>query len=126
MFRRLLFEFIIGFLERDTMQTVVRETLTQEQRDGLLSQLWQNAAFRQYIAERDGKLIYSLAGGAGMLPEPRDKYLLQLGQRVEILLLADAAKKAEARRQAYHAKQRETEQKALEKKDGPSSFTSSA
>lgn len=68
--------------------------LSREEEDGLLSQLWQNVAFRKWIADRDKKLVYTMSGGEGMAPEPRDKYHLHAGQRVENLLLARDAKAA--------------------------------
>lgn len=77
-----------------TLSDIPKETLTKEAEDGLLSQLWDNPAFRKRIADRDAKLIYTMAGGEGMSPEPRDQYLIHAGQRVENLLLARDAKAA--------------------------------
>lgn len=85
-------------------------TLTKEQEDGLLSQMWENPTFRKRIADRDAKLIYQMAGGEGMNPEPRDIYALHAGQRVENLLLARDAKAAYTRL----AKARETQRIAEE------------
>ena len=71
-----------------------RTSLTKEQEDGLLSQLWQNEAFRKHIADRDLKIIYTMAGGEGMGPEPRETYSLHAGQRIENLVLGRDAKAA--------------------------------
>lgn len=68
--------------------------LTVEQEDGLLSQMWQNDAFRKYITARNEKIKYMLAGGEGMEPEPRDTYLIHIGQRVENLFFGSKAKLA--------------------------------
>ena len=71
-----------------------KKTLTKEQEDVMLSQLWQNDAFTKHVAERDLKLIFTMAGGEGMEAEPRDRYIMHTGQRVENLLLARDAKAA--------------------------------
>lgn len=68
--------------------------MEKEVYDGLLSQLWQSSAFRQYVQQRDAKLIFTLAGSEGMAPEPRDAYTMHTGQRVELLMLAREAKAA--------------------------------
>lgn len=73
---------------------VPKETLSKEEYDGLLSMLWQNSAFRKYVADRDAKLIWTMAGGEGLEHEPRDKYLIHSGQRFENLFLAREAKQA--------------------------------
>lgn len=91
--RRFIVTALIRLLERE-LSTVPAVTLPKEAEIGLLSQLWQNAAFRKYVADRNGKLVYTMAGGEGMGPEPRDKYHLHAGQRVEILVLAKKAKDA--------------------------------
>lgn len=87
---RWLLKLTILLLERQLPTR--REKLSKEQEDGLLAQLWQNEAFRNYIADRNSKLVYTLAGGEGMKPEPRDDYLMHTGQRVENLLLGTKAK----------------------------------
>lgn len=74
-----------------------RTTLTKDAEDGLLAQLWESVAFRKRIADRDAKIIYTMAGGEGLAPEPRDVYAMHLGQRVENLLLARDAKAAYTR-----------------------------
>lgn len=102
--RRWLFEFLIRYLARE-LSDIPKETLEKNEYDGLLSTLWQNAGFRKYVADRDAKLIWTMAGSEGMEPEPREKYLLHCGQRVENLLLAREAKQAYMRTLA-HAKER--------------------
>ena len=91
--RRLIFEFVIRVLQRE-LSEMPRETLTKEQADGLLSQMWQNPSFRKYVADRDAKLIWTMASGEGLAPEPRDKYLIHFGRRLENLELAREAKQA--------------------------------
>ena len=71
-----------------------KQVISKQEEDLLLSALWENPAFRKYVAERDSKLIHAMAGGEGMGPEPREAYLLHTGQRVENLLLARDAKAA--------------------------------
>ena len=105
--RRLLIDILIKYLQRE-LSDVPKETLTKEVYDGLLSNLWQNPAFRKYVADRDAKLIWTMAGGEGLEPEPRDKYALHSGQRVENLLLAREAK------QAYNRIDAQKKQKVVE------------
>jgi len=69
-------------------------TLTKEQEDGMLSQMWESAAFRKRLANRDAKILFTMAGGEGMMSEPRDAYVLHMGQRTENLLLGRDAKAA--------------------------------
>lgn len=80
-------------MERELSDTP-KQILEKEQYDGLLSQLWQNPAFRKYVADRDAKLIFTMAGSEGMAPEPREAYTMHSGQRVELLILAREAKAA--------------------------------
>jgi len=91
MFRNKLINVLIWLIERD-LSTIPKENLTDEQYTGLMASLWSNPGFQKYIAERDAKLVYTMAGPAGNDPEPRDKHMLKFGQRVEILLLAAKAK----------------------------------
>lgn len=87
----------IRFLER-ILLGVPAESLSAEEHDGLLSMLWDNKAFRNYVKDRNGKLVYALAGMVGSEPEPRDKSRLLMGQRVENLVLANKAKICAERR----------------------------
>lgn len=93
MFRNLIVKILIKYLSRE-LSDIPKQTLEKEVYDGMMSQLWQSAAFRQYVQNRDARLIFTMAGSEGMLPEPRDAYVLHTGQRVELLLLASEAKKA--------------------------------
>jgi hypothetical protein len=101
--RRFIVKTLIRLLDSE-LSSVSKELLTKDVETGLLSQLWQNPAFRKYVADRNAKIVFTMAGGEGMEPEPRDKYHLHAGQRVEILLLAkrakDAFKTVERERQA--------------------------
>lgn len=89
--RRTLINLLIWLIEKD-LSTIPRQTLSDEQYNGLLASLWTNTAFQKYVADRDAKLVYTMAGPAGNDPEPRDKHMMKFGQRVEILLLAAKAK----------------------------------
>lgn len=71
-----------------------KETLSKEIEDGLLAQMWESSAFRKRVADRDAKIIHTMAGGEGLAPEPRDSYAMHAGQRVENLLWARDAKAA--------------------------------
>lgn len=93
MFRNLIVKFLIRHLEKELSDTP-KVTLEKEVYDGMMSQLWQSQGFRKYLADRDSKLVWTLAGGEGFEPEPRDKYALHAGQRFEVLLLAREAKAA--------------------------------
>lgn len=97
--RRLILDILIGLLSKE-LHSVTPVTLAKEQYDGMLSQLWENPAFRKYVADRDAKLIFTMAGSEGMAPEPRDSYVMHTGQRVELLILAREAKKAFERNQS--------------------------
>lgn len=99
--RSKLIEILMNLLSRE-LSTVPKETLVKEHYDGMLSQLWENPAFRKYVADRDMKLVWTLAGGEGLAAEPRDAYVMHTGQRVELLILAKEAKKAFERNQAKH------------------------
>lgn len=91
--RRFIVKLLIRLLDRE-LPNAPKETLTKDAEIGLLAMLWESPAFRKYIADRSSKLIHTMAGGEGMEPEPRDKYHLHAGQRVEILVLAKKAKDA--------------------------------
>lgn len=99
MLRKKIIDVLIGLLSRE-LSTVPRETLIKEQYDGMLAQLWENPAFRKYVADRDTKLVWTMAGGEGLAAEPRDAYVMHTGQRVELLVLAREAKKAFERNQS--------------------------
>jgi hypothetical protein len=94
--RQFIIRCLLWLIERD-ISTYPQGKLTKEQFDGLLSQLWQNPGFRQYVADRNQHLIYTMAGAPGDKKEPRDRYMELRGQRVEILELAAKAKNAFAR-----------------------------
>lgn len=96
MFRNLIVKFLIKYLEREISDTP-KQTLEKEVYDGMMSQLWQSAAFRKYVQDRDARLIFTMAGSEGMAPEPRDAYTMHTGQRVELLMLAREAKAAWSR-----------------------------
>ena len=91
--RRKILDILIKLLERELSDTP-KQSLEKDAYDGLLSQLWQNPAFRKYVQDRDAKLIFTMAGSEGMAPEPREAYTMHTGQRVEILILAREAKAA--------------------------------
>src|SRR3990167_4131503 len=93
MFRSKFLDILIKLLERELLD-MPKAQLTKEQEDGLLSSLWQNPAFRKHVQDRDARLIFTMAGGEGMAPEPREAYTMHTGQRVELLILAREAKAA--------------------------------
>ena len=104
MFRKLqnkLIALCVKFLERD-LNKVPKEILSDEQYEGLLSMLWDNQAFRNFVKDRNQRIIYTIAGIAGNEPEPRDKTRLLYGQRVENLVLAAKAKASAIRRDKRH------------------------
>lgn len=103
-----LFSILIRILAAD-LERGPHKPLTKDEEDGLLSQMWENPAFRKYVGDRDAKLVFTMAGGEGFEPEPRDKYLIHAGQRVENLVLAKNAKNAFLRM----AKMREQKASAL-------------
>jgi hypothetical protein len=94
--RRKFFEIAIRILDSE-LRKEPRVHLQEEAETGLLAQMWENPAFRNYCADRNLKIVHILAGGEGLLPEPRDKYHLHMGQRVENLVLAMKCKAASKR-----------------------------
>jgi hypothetical protein len=96
MLKSLLIKILLKLLAL-TPADASKSTLTKEVEDGMLSQMWESPAFRKRVAERDAKLIYTMAGGEGMKAEDRVSYLMHTGQRVENLLLARDAKAAHER-----------------------------
>lgn len=100
-----LIALLIKILEKDLRSDLIINGLTEEQYRGLLSQLWDNPAFRKYLGERETKIVFAIAGVAGNEPEPRDKTRIYYGQRVENLVLAARAKAcAEERNQRIKEK----------------------
>lgn len=89
--------FFLWYQDKE-LAILPKEQLSEEQYNGLLSQLWDNPAFRKYIADRNAKLIYYMAGEPALAPEPREKLLQKYGQRIELLELGAKAKAAAARR----------------------------
>lgn len=92
-FRNKILDILIRLLQQE-LSDIPKQTLDKGVYDGMLSQLWQNPAFRKYVQDRDAKLIFTMAGSEGMAPEPRDMYVMHTGQRVELLILAREAKAA--------------------------------
>src|SRR3990167_11032140 len=101
-----LVSFFLWYQEREMLK-LPKEVLTPEQETGLLSMLWSNQAFRNYISDRNAKLIYYMAGAPGLEPEPREKLLIKYGQRIEILELGAKAKAAAARVEQAKTKQKQ-------------------
>lgn len=91
--KNMFLKILIYFLEKELL-SVYKTIIPPEQEIGLMAQMWDIPAFRNYVLDRNTKIMYNLAGGAGLDPEPREKYLMKMGQRVEILLLANRAKAA--------------------------------
>jgi hypothetical protein len=63
-----------------------------------LSMSWQDQGFKNYVAERDKKMVRELAGGIGMATRKRDEYVQMIGQRFELLRFAHVAKLAYEKR----------------------------
>lgn len=91
MIKRVLLRCLLWLIERD-LQKVPKFALTEEQRRGLLAQLWENGAFRNYVSDRNQQLIYSIAGLPGAKLETTEKLLELRGQRIELLEFAAKAK----------------------------------
>jgi len=89
--RKLLARIGIWLIELYLSDTK-REALNETQTVGLLSQLWENPAFRNYVSDRNQKIIYTMVGLPGAKPEPRDHFFELRGQRLEILELGVKAK----------------------------------
>lgn len=91
MLKNKLINILIWLIEKD-LSTIPRQNLTDDQMVAMMAGLWTNPGFQKYVADRNAKLVYTMAGPAGNDPEPRDKHMLKFGQRVEILTLAAKAK----------------------------------
>lgn len=90
---------LVSLLIRLLRRTLDLPEPTQQRMQEFLATAWMDPGFRQYVSYRDQKIMFELAGGIGMKEQPRDDYVRFTGQRVEILLLAQRAKEAHARRE---------------------------
>jgi hypothetical protein len=95
--RNLLIRMLIWLIDSSLSDTK-RDALTDEQTVGLLSQLWENPAFRNYVSDRNQRIIYTMAGAPGEKLGSRDQFIELRGQRLEILELASKAKRCFDRR----------------------------
>jgi len=59
-----------------------------------LAQCWEHPASRRYLQNRIQTIKDSLAGGIGMTELPRDGYVRQIGQRMEVLFFSHKCKTA--------------------------------
>lgn len=71
--------------------------------DDFLAGAWQSVGFREYIANRQERIIYELAGGSGLNEKTRDEYIRFMGQRLENLTLGLHAKNAHAKKEKENA-----------------------
>lgn len=113
MLKKFLLRLAIRLIEADLRETPP-QAMTEDQREGMLASLWDNPAFRNYIADRNTKLVYNIAGYAGSEPEPRDKTRLMYGQRVENLVLAAKAKSCAKKRDELREKNKTKEKEKVE------------
>ena len=66
--RQFLTNLLIRLVESD-LAKYPKASLTNEQTQGMLGMLWDNNAFRNYVKDRNSKLVYTIAGVAGEEPE---------------------------------------------------------
>src|SRR3990167_431572 len=59
-----------------------------------LAQNWEHPASRRYLQNRIQTIKDALAGGLGMTELPRDGYVRQIGQRLEVLFFSHKCKTA--------------------------------
>ena len=59
-----------------------------------LADQYQNNTFRRMCLERDAIIVRKMASGLGFSPEPRDRYTMLFGRRLENLALLRRAEKA--------------------------------
>jgi len=84
--------------------SLIRTNLSHEQRDGMLSMLWQNEAFRSYLHARENAIIITMANN-----KPSDDAHLRLqGRRAELIDLLVMTREAYNRTQGKLAKKRDT------------------
>lgn len=62
-----------------------------------LGESWQNPGCRKFLANRVQTIKDALAGGVGMTELPRDGYVRQIGQRMEVLFFSQKCKFASDR-----------------------------
>jgi len=93
MIKDILKDICLRYLEKDISKGHnLKDILSKEQEEGLLASLWTNPGFRNYVADRNQRIIYSMVGTPGAKPEPRDRFMELRGQRVELLELMSKAK----------------------------------
>jgi hypothetical protein len=84
---RLLIKYLVKYLDIPSMP--------KDQRvHDFLASAWQSPGFRSYIAYRQERIIYELAGGSGLTEKERSEYIRFMGQRLENMTLGLQAKKA--------------------------------
>lgn len=89
---KLLIKLLIRYLD-------IPPTPKDQRTEEFLAGAWQSVGFRAYIANRQERLIYELAGGSGLTEKTRDEYIRFMGQRLENLSLGLQAKNAHAKKE---------------------------
>lgn len=93
--KRKLISYLLRSNQKD-IQTLKR-TIDKKEEDMLLSSLWQNQAFRNWIVTREN--IHCLGMSNNLKKPTDDEYLTLYGRRLEVLDLHITAKLAFNRRQ---------------------------
>lgn len=91
---KLLIKLLTKYLGIEGQMPIPPVREHEEQVQKFLSTLWTHPHFLKYVQFRDGRIVFELSGGIGMIERDRADYIRFLGQRVEILFLASQSKKA--------------------------------
>jgi len=104
---KLLIRLLVRYLD-------VPQADRDKQTDDFMAGAWMSPGFRKYIAERDVRIIYHLAGGDGMKEPSSADYIRYFGQRVENLLMGRRAKDAYTRKEKERAQKLSTPEPPVE------------
>lgn len=93
--------FLIALLLRKYQKELqtLRGTLTKEREDEMLSYLYQNQAFRNYLYSRENAIIIGLANEYAFKPLD-EKYYREQGRRLELANLLNETRLAHNRKEA--------------------------
>ena len=101
--QRKLTSYLLRSHQKDILN--IKKTLTKQEEDLLLSSLWQNQSFRNWIVARENALCLNMANE---LKKPSDEeYIALYGRRLEVMSLQQITKLA------YNRRQKELEKKKV-------------
>lgn len=105
--KRKLFSYLFRDFQKEL--STLKGTLSKQEEDLLLSGMWQNQVFRNYVVSQETALTIAMAND-GKKPSD-EEYLILYGRRMELLHLYNLA------RLAYNRRQVELKEKKKELKE---------